>query len=196
MNPVLVHGYLVVQCSQAAYHGVDREPWEQIDIAYHEGRLPRDLSTLYQRMRSDASRGFWWPTASSLVDAKTLLHFSSSHDKLEILGVRSKYLAEAVGRVGTLESEAVPLGVDVVSIGEWSLLRAMLQGVPTSSIAVLPELNRFGLLNSESDLVRVEHAYSELCKEGRVEPIASGQSPIGIEAVWVYRVGGIDPDSG
>lgn len=193
MRAQIVNGYLVVSPKEpgATYQGPDRSPWDQIDEGFYEGTLPKRIRAAYDSLRSDQSRGFWWPTCTDLGTAMMFADYLRQGGKpAEVIAIYSPYLARSQGREGWHEPRARLLGFDVVAVGEWSLLKALLDGQdPQCTKAV----NAAGLLPDKSYVPTVEARYRELSQSNVVEPIAATDSAIPVEAVTVYGLRE-DPD--
>ena len=187
IEPV-VNGYVVVSArGGGAYRGVDREPWETIDARYYARTLPEDIRRIYETMRGTEMRGLWWPSSSSRQDARRLLSFTRIHEpSAEMIAIESPYLEHAVGRDGWTDSSVEFLGVDMVSVGEWSLLGAVERAGVGGSDDVVPPLTDAGLLRDASGTARIEAYYRRLAERGRVEPIADVDSGVPVEPVRVY----------
>lgn len=182
------NGYLVVQQRAGRYRGPDRNPWDIVDEAYWAGRLPLGLRTHYERMK--AERGLWWPTTCSLNIATQLAEYSAriTGESWEIVGVCSPYLA-SLGRTACVDAGAFSrFGLDVVSVGEWSLLRALIEAAQVGA-DIDGFLNEFGLLSESSSVSAIVRSYSSAVQAGQVEEIGLHTAERGIEVVQVFLRG-------
>lgn len=189
MTDLLVNGYLVVSPREpgTTYQGPDRSPWEHIEQGFYEGELPETIRSSYASLRSDNSRGLWWPTCRDLGLATVLAAYSRKAGKsVEIIAIYSEYLAQSPDRVGWREPRARLLGVDVVAVGEWSLIRALLEARDPACAKVVGTLNEAGLLPDLSCASFVRELYTELARANLVEPIADPGSGVPVEAIRVY----------
>jgi hypothetical protein len=188
MTAPLINGYLVVSApsERLSYRGVDREPWEAIDEAFYARTLPLDIRREYEVMHDECE--FWWPALRSRRQAERLLAYTRQHEpSAELIGVLSPYLANMLGYEAWPDSTATWIGIDIISIGEWSLLRALQEAsvsLPGDEVA----LNEAYLLRSDAEASRVEQHYRRLAAENRVEPIADPDA-LGTEAVVIYTLG-------
>jgi hypothetical protein len=167
---------------------VDRQPWEIIDDSYYRHRLPNELRDLFQASREE--RGFWWPTLTSRRDAEQMLAYTRNQGQpAEVVGVFSPYLEHAIGRRSWIDDHACLIGIDVISIGEWSLLRALQEASVTLPRDIQPLLNDSCLLCDAAGATALVQYYCILAEQGIVEQIAEGESALGTEAVSIYVVG-------
>lgn len=190
MSPSPVSGYFVVDAPRAEtpYRGIDRQPWDLVESHYYARQLPHDLLHEFERIRSAEHRGLWWPICTSRAAAAVLLEYSESQGRRsELVAVWSPYLGLVLGDGAAPDPEIVPVGIDVVTVGEWSLLRALQECPRTSGgNAVRELLNPYGLLSNASDVRVVEETYRALAEEGVVEPIAEANSGLPVEAVTIF----------
>lgn len=189
MSPYAISGYVVVDAPKigARYRGIDRQPWELVDLHYCTKVLPPEVLYEYSRMQSLTTRGLWWPVCSSAEVAERLLAYSEEEGRpSEVVAVWSPYL-DTIHGSSTLDGEqVVPIGVDVVAVGEWSLLGALEDCDAIEGVRAL--LNSYGLLSDAANVGVVEDAYRALVKEGVVEPIADAASGLPVEGVAVFLV--------
>lgn len=190
MTEQIANGYLVVSApGKRRYRGADRRPWEVVDAAYYSRTLPDDIRRLYEGMRAGERRGLWWPTTSSREDATRLLEFTRAQEpEAELIAIHSPYLRNETGRQEWTEASAGFLGIDVISVGEWSLLQALAETDMSLPDDIVSQLNDSGLLQDDSIAGRIEAYYRELSDKERVEPIAAPESGIPVEPVRVYLV--------
>lgn len=129
MSAPMINGYTLVSSQGSGiYRGPDRDPWDLVDERYYAGTLPEAIRVEYEILKSDEARGLWWPTSTDLSSATRLAEFSrQAGGDVELIGVFSPYIDQLPHRKAWEEPRARLLGLDVVSVGEWSLLRAMLE---------------------------------------------------------------------
>lgn len=112
-----------------------------------------------------------------------MLSYSRQEDaRVELIGVFSPYLSH--GQESSREEAARFLGVDVIAVGEWSLLKALDEVGKTQDVP----LNAFGLLDDDSRVEWVASRYRELASRNEVEPIADPHPDLPVEPVWVYAL--------
>ena len=189
MNTPWVNGYLVVSPKKPLeiYRGPDRSPWRHVEQCFFEGILPEPIRDAYKSLRSDQSRGFWWPSCTDLGTATKLAAYSrEAGEGAEVIAIYSPYLANSPDRKGWHEPCGRLLGVDVLAVGEWSLLRALVNARDPACRNVLTSVNTAGLLPDASCAGTVEARYRELARIDLVEPIADADSRLPVEAVTVY----------
>lgn len=184
-----VNGYLVVspKTPPEIYQGPDRSPWAHFEECFYGELLPGPIRDAYASLRSDQSRGFWWPTSTDLDTATNLAAYSREAGRdAEVIAIYSPYLADSEYRKGWHEPRGRLLGVDVLGVGEWSLLRALLTAPDPACRNVVASVNAAGLLPDASRAGIVEARYRELARIELVEPIADADSRIPVETVTVY----------
>jgi hypothetical protein len=189
MNAPRINGYLVVSLKEpgTTYQGPDRSPWDRIDEGFYEGTMSDRMRSAYGALGSDGSRGFWWPTCTDLKTAKMFAEHSRVGGKsAEVIAIYSPYLAQSQGRKGWHEPRARFLGVDIVAVGEWSLVRALLEARDPECRNAVRSVNAVGLLPDASCARIIEARYRTLAEANLVEPIADADSRIPVEAVAVY----------
>ena len=192
MSEPEINGYLVVDRAPQGtmYAGPDRQPWKLVEDAFYANTLPPEFRQVYKRIRNDESRGLlWWPTAQSLEDAVPLLHWSrDAGGRVELLGVNSPYMSAIGSRKRWVEPKAAFIGLDVISVGEWSLLRELLSTPRLVEAAQLCGMNSRGLLDEQNNAVVVQTLYRDWEHAGEVEPFAPEGSGVIVECVEVYAI--------
>jgi len=191
MTTPIVNGYVVVDssCVDLSYRGVDRQPWDLVETHYYERQLPEQLRTIFERIRSAENRGLWWPVSRSRWAAMALLKYTESHGcSSEIVGVWSPYLELVGGDKGPAADENVrAIGVDVISVGEWSLLRCLQEVTDRGATRSLAQLlNPYGLLSDAADFHHIEELYQTLSRIGIVESIADRNCGLPVEPVNIF----------
>src|SRR5688500_10534309 len=137
-------------------------------------------------MRVYEKRGLWWPTSWSREHLAKLLAFSRTQDShTEVIAVYSPYLRD-LGREEWTDASAEFLGIDVISVGEWSLLQMFEAADIALPARITALVNEAGLLSEVCATQYVEDFYRELSEQGYVEPIASVDSRIPVESISVF----------
>ena len=173
--------------SKTIYRGIDCEPWDHLDGKYYENVLPTSVCAKYKAIRADSSRGLWWATCRDFTSASELANISWQAGRDDtLLAVYSPYLAEVFDRGGWEEPMAIFLGFDLVSVGEWSLLRALLESEAIPTDEILHFINKSGLLQEASSSCAVEKYYRNRAARNLVEPIADIDSGGVVDLVSVY----------
>lgn len=168
-----------------SYRGPDREPWHAVGDAYRDGRLPPEIRDRYAQMRRENS--YWWETVQSLSEAIDLAKYSeeASGTPWEVVGVFSPYLA-SLGRTACFDADAFEAcGLDVISVGEWSLVRALAEAYP-NSVELQSVLNEFGLVSKPDSVDFIVQRY---WSSAQVEEIGQPTADRGIDAVVVFLRG-------
>ena len=175
--------------SQSGYSGLDRAPWGAVLELYYTDRLESEEQIAFEKLRSGHESGYWWPlcrSLSSLAKWQTVLH--RERVPFEVLGVYSRYL-EACG----LQSFLLPtprsrlLGYDVLSVGEWSLLAALLESDSAVAKSAASKLNSNGLMDNCNSMHQIEGVYHLLEETNEVEEIASVESDL-MDCVAIYSL--------
>ncbi|WNG40967.1 hypothetical protein F0U61_50175 [Archangium violaceum] len=189
MNPD-VSGYIVVDKprQEFPYRGVDRKPWEVVAGHFYEGRLPKEERSKFEQIKLREPRGFWLPVSREIGAAHELLAYSIANGApCELIAVSSPYLSSLRFRAEASGRTLFRLGTDVISVGEWSLLKILQEHVLQDPSHPLPFiLNEHGLLRDGRDVGTVESLYREWAELGRVEPIADVASGLPVEPVDVF----------
>lgn len=185
-----VNGYIVVDKPQHGfiYRGVDRNPWEVVTDHFYEGRLPKEERSRFEHISLHEPHDLWWPVSREIGAAHELLAYSIANGPpCELIAVSSPYLSSLRFRAETSGRPLHFLGTDVISVGEWSLLKILQEHVLEDPSHPLPFiLNEHGLLRDGRDVGKVEVLYREWAELGRVEPIADVASGLPVEPVDVF----------
>lgn len=188
MSPARAVGFMVVDAVAGdGYRGVDRQPWSVLSDAYHQRTLPPDVREAYERM--DAARKCAWERiCHDADDVRLMLEYSRRNGADAcLISVASPHLSAIYEPMTDWDvGSAAHLGFDVVSIGEWSLIREMndigewplRNGAPEP----LPSL----LCSDAGCAADVEKRYRELVAQGCVEEIAAEAPCSNVEAVAVF----------
>ncbi len=185
MSKQVINGYIIVnpKTVTSSYRGVDREPWGGIGDAFYAGRLPEQLRQVWDAMRP---RDLWWATCRREMLEKFESFLNQEGIPYEVLAVCSSYLSAARSERTALTPEHLFLGFDVVGVGQWSLLRALLESPAHRSVADL--VNDAGLL---ADLERGEFiaaTYADATGRNEVEPLGETDPRLPIDVVSVYQL--------
>ena len=169
------------------YGGIDRMPWFDLDEEFYAGTLPEGMALLRKSLElsNDDLTGIRlckdWPTARALLEFDERARLVN-----EIVCLRSAKLAAIKG---TLESDVPAVrweGYDLVSLGNWSLLREGLFRSPASFPGWEKVLNESGLLPSPESAGEYLRLYEAAAGAGRVEELPG--SLYGFDVIEVGRV--------
>ena len=170
------------------YGGIDRMPWFDLDEEFYAGTLPEGVARLRKSLdlANDDLTGIRlckdWPTARALLEFDERARLVN-----EIVCVRSGKLAAIKGTVGSSDVPAVRWGgYDLVSLGNWSLLREGLFRSPASFQGWEKVLNEFGLLSSPESADEYLRLYEAASHAGRVEELPG--SLYGFDVIEVGHV--------
>lgn len=184
------NGYMVVDARQTAYAGADRDPWGPLVRARGMGLVSNTLWGRYLEEERTRSRGYWWPSVADLELARQFLSCSRMADpSSQLIAVQSQYL-ESIGRLEVDLGSGAALGVDVIAVGEWSLLGALCAASAAGRLSpVCPfEVNENWLLRDRNDSGHVIEYYRRCQHDGVVEAIAPEAAGLGFDAISVSLV--------
>jgi hypothetical protein len=159
------------------YRGLDRVPWEDLEIAWFDRRRRASILPLWQeldRLNRDLSgiRVF-----KNLRHAQEVLELAS--EKSEIIAIWSRELEEIKG-AGPAEADLTLLGLDCMAIGEWSVVLGGIYAEPDHFAPFVERLNAQGLLSSEEDCEALFQSYVALSENDIVEPLAANAVPMSV----------------
>lgn len=150
------------------YRGTDRLPWEDLDDAYYNESISRELFHVREQLERQ-NKDLLGPRL--LRDyAEALTVWQAFEECTEIIALWSPEIARIKGSFqhdGALRF----VGLDCVSLGEWSVI---LRGVfcrPNYFSAVISSLNEWGLCSSDIECDAIYNIYSELSLSENVEPL-------------------------
>lgn len=193
MNSAFVNGFLVVrrEAGVGAYSGIDRDAWSDLYDLYYADVLKDDcLEAFNQFETDDANKWGFMTTASDKAIAQRLANCCSAVDKdFEVIAVNSEYLTHFPSRDPWREDGLQSLGYDVICIGEWSLLRVLLEywkgEVPDDLRA---SFGPHGLLLETTKKNAIVELYLSLAERELVEDIGGENRRDFIEAIEVLRI--------
>ena len=155
------------------YHGIDRDPWEEISLRYYAKKLPKNISAEYDRMR-DRNRAIGLATDcnDNYDRALEILEFSNTGaDRDELIIVQAPWVKEGLHTIPIDGLSIEWLGYDCGSPGEWSLI---LQGCfwnPQPLPTHAERLNGYGLFDEWTDCEGLYVDYVEASRDDSVEPL-------------------------
>lgn len=169
------------------YGGIDRMPWFDLDEEFYAGTLPERVALLRKSLdlSNDDLTGIRlckdWPTAHALLAFDERSRFVN-----EIICVRSRKLAAIKGTVGSDVPGVRWDGYDLVSLGNWSLIREGLFRSPSAFPGWEKVLNESGLLPSPELADVYLQLYEAAARAGRVEELPG--SLYGFDVIEVGRL--------
>ena len=174
------------------YHGLDRMPWFDLDELWYLNAASPELGEFRRRLREENDD---W-SGIYLVD--TLFEVRQAKDALdkarpavaehnEIVALYSPTLEKLKSRASCERSSIAFLGLDVVGIGEWSLIREGLFGATALQAEWAKALNEWGLFESQQDCAEFADAYRAASRQLNVEELGRETR---VESIAVYRVVG------
>ena len=170
------------------YGGIDRMPWFDLDEEFYAGTLPERVALLRKTLdlSNDDLTGIRlckdWATARALLEFDERARLVN-----EIVCLRSEKLAAIKGAAGSDVPAVRWVGYDLVSLGNWSLLREGLFRAPVSFPGWEQALNESGLLPSPESADEYLRLYEAAARAGRVEELPG--SLYGFDVIEVGRVG-------
>lgn len=169
------------------YGGIDRMAWFDLDEEFYQGALPEGVARLRKALDQSNDDLTGLRLCKDLSVTRSLLEFNEhSRQVNEIIAVRSDKLAGIKGVVDFDESEGLRLGYDIVSLGNWSLVREGLFRSPASFPEWENIVNEFGLLRSPAAADEYTRAYEAAALAGQVEELPG--SLYGLDVIEVERV--------
>jgi len=169
------------------YGGIDRMPWFELDEAFYRGTLPGDISRLRASLTEANEDLTGIRLCQDLRTALALLEYSNrSETKNELIALRSDKLARVKGAMKLDNSLCTWLGYDVVSLGNWSLLRDGLFRSPASFPGWEKMINESGLLIDPELSESIIELYEAASRAGQVEELPG--SLYGIDVIEVGKV--------
>jgi hypothetical protein len=177
---------IAYRLGNTVYRGVDRLPWEDLEVEHFAGTLSPSLARFIELKKEDKDfTGF-----SLLRDhAAATTVWQAYSATTEIIALWSRQLSEIKGdfdydgNVSWSAYDCWSLGEGC--LGEWCLLTAGLYLHPEHFPQEVRLLNQFGLLNSPGDCAAVFQRYLELSQNEIAEPL--GPTPT-LHAVKVLSV--------
>lgn len=169
--------------ADVCYGGIDRMPWFDLDEAFYKADIPDEMNRARQEL-STSNVDFSGINLTSSIDlASAVLRFSNREVcRNEIIAVRSPTLNNLKG------SFEVPfgiewIGVDLVNIGNMSLLREGLFGASRLLDHHFRMLNKQGLFSAEDPASAFYADYRTHMEYGELEEIS--KLPYSVDCVWV-----------
>lgn len=172
-----------------AFRGISSDWIERVGDAYYAESLPKELRVAYESIGSEDH--FWTPTFCDERTLRLVVDWFTSMSpalSIEVIACYSPYLHKCVGRKPWVDRRAEPLGIDVVSIGEWSLLRELQVMLGSRCQFLAENTNAEGLLLDSSKVAELVDLYRSLSIENKVEPIGDEDPRVPVEAVEVYSL--------
>ena len=169
------------------YGGIDRMPWFDLDEEFYAGTLPERVALLRKSLElsNDDLTGIRlcrdWPTAHALLEFDERARLVN-----EIVCLRSAKLAAIKGTVESDVSAVRWDGFDLVSLGNWSLIREGLFRSPSSFPGWEKVLNESGLLPSPASADEYLLLYEAAARSGHVEELPG--SLYGFDVIEVGRL--------
>jgi hypothetical protein len=172
---------------ETIYRGIDRLPWEDLELEHHAGTLSPALGTFIESLKNNDKDFTGFRLLRDHAAATTV--WQAYSEKTEIIAVWSPQLSEIKGSFD-YEGTILWSAYDCYSLGqgylgEWCLLTEGLYFHSEHFRQQVPLLNEFGLLNSPDDCRAVFQRYLELAKDEMVEPLGSAPT---LHAVKVLAV--------
>jgi hypothetical protein len=162
-------------------------PWVDLDEEFYNGALPESVTPLREALDRVNSDLTGLRLCRDLTAALALLEFDDhSRQVNELVAVRSNMLAGIKGTVDFDAARGLPLGYDLVSLGNWSLIREGLFQSPAFFRGWEQVVNEFGLLRAPTAAREYSELYEAAALAGKVEELP--ESPYGIDVIEVQKV--------
>lgn len=151
------------------YRGRDREPWEDVELAYYDGGLPIHLREAYDQMEKDADDFNGIYVTPSVSEARELLHFSNSQTPgNELIAVASDYM-ERRKPLLTSNLRIDWLGYDVLTLGSWSLIAYGVLRNPAVFANLASRFNQYGLVDDVDTAAILVEQYCGVAEDANLE---------------------------
>jgi hypothetical protein len=169
------------------YGGIDRMPWFDLDEEFYNGTLPASVKPLREALDRPDGDLTGLRLCQDLSAARSLLEFNDhSRQVNELIAVHSDKLAEIKGTLDFDGAKGLPLGFDIVSLGNWSLIREGLFRSPSFFHKWKHVVNEFGLLHAPAAAHEYVGLYETAALAGEVEELPG--SLYGIDVIEVKKV--------
>lgn len=169
------------------YGGIDRMPWFDLDEEFYSGTLPESVNALREALSRSNDDLTGLRLCKDLTAALTLLEFDDHSRRVnELVAVRSNMLAGIKGTVDFDTARGLSLGYDLVSLGNWSLIREGLFQSPECFGGWEQVVNEFGLLRAPAAAREYSELYEAAALAGKVEELP--ESPYGIDLIEILKV--------
>ncbi len=194
MRKLQINGYVVVDAvsSLLSYRGVYRMAWELAGDDFYADKLSPELKEAYLVLdSSDVYDRFRPQITTKEIAAQFINHSRQAGRAVELIAVRSNYLDNVRGTTLVNANEVEFLGIDVVPLGEWSLIEALIFSDPirTQFLTDFADvLNENILLRDKEPVARLEAYYRNLAAQNLREPTNEPSPDFPVEGVEVYLV--------
>jgi hypothetical protein len=146
------------------YHGIDRDPWSNLDDMFRRKELNNNLIILRKEIRGESFDPFSAGICLTLSDAKLVKSAGEGRQsKDEIVKIQRV--------VEVTEVDAQFWGYDCYIDGYGSLLRLGMFNAPENFSDYIEKINIHGLFYELADLRTYAQAYCTRCIEANLEPI-------------------------
>jgi len=167
------------------YQGVERMGWDELHALHYRKLLSDDDEMLWKRIYDSASDLSGVELVATAEEAlRVIAIVGCVNSDFDLIACYSKRLANSRG-VFEAEVDLEHLGFDVISWGEWSLIRAGVLETARME-AWLRRLNLHGLFPSEEFISEFIDEYQHFAALNQVEPVGATKV-LGIETVSVFR---------
>ena len=148
------------------YHGIDRNPWCDFDMAYFEEKLPKSLVDIWHKKNDLILAQHWPETLADYADVSAVQdHFKDSGATNEVIGLYSSTLEQTQGSF-SCDQPVAWLGYDLVPYGEFSLILAGIFRAPEHFAAFYASLNEYGLFDNKDAANGYADLYRNLAEKG------------------------------
>ena len=167
------------------YHGIDRNPWCDFDMAYFEDKLPNSLAEIWHKKNDLILAQHWPETLADYADVTAVQdHFKDSGVTNEVIGIYSSTLEQTQGSF-TSDKTIVWLGYDLVPYGEFSLILAGIFRAPEHFSTFYASINEYGLFDNKEAANGYADLYCSLAEDGICDEYA-----MPLEYLRIGRVSG------
>lgn len=169
------------------YGGIDRMPWFDVEDELYSGNLPADLKNIHDAIKKSNDDFTGLAICTDFQAALQLLEYSNRKVRRnELIALTSPKLSEIKGSFELHPQRVEWLGYDIVSLGNWSLLREGFFVQPDEFKDLRQRLTSAGLLSDLEIATAYVQDYLAASNKGHVEELP--ESSYGIESIYVGRV--------
>jgi hypothetical protein len=170
------------------YLGVDRLPWEDLDVSYYRGEVPTSFLEIMELLRTENKDYSGLPVLKDYEKAVDV--WLGCRETSDIIAIWSPELSKIKGSFpysGNLRY----LGLDCFALGEWSVILRGIFAKPDRFVCQTNYLNENGLLFS-CDCQSILNRYVDLARENELEPLSNNAEATCLSVFLCdasYRVG-------
>ncbi|MGO4127984.1 hypothetical protein AB4Z01_26555 [Inquilinus sp. YAF38] len=171
------------------YRGIDRLPWEDVELLYYNGSRDLLVKDLMEALGSSSLSRFGIRAIPEFSLAKKV--FDSFPERNEIIAVSVEKAGDLFGEIldyFEIDGDISFLGFDEMAHREWSIIAEGPCVSPENFDSFKERLNNYCLLDSVEDSIRLREEYLNLAKENIVEPLMENPEFLTIS---IYKISAV-----